>query len=139
MDKIHEEMVKEFQCPGCTRGMFEDGCYKPDEETFACAVHSAGTILAGAGNINLGLPKGFNRLGPIDTKLFPNNIRLFTNLPDYDKFNVAVWAMEQNGYLLVRCYCPRINLTYVDVIKNGKLSQLPDSVFDVGKFIAEID
>lgn len=142
MEIIQKTMVEEFQCPGCATGVnTEGGCYNyEDDSDFACKQHAAGTMMPGIGLVNLGLPKGFNYLGPIDTSKQSNNIRLFDGtLPRYNECNVPVWAMEKDGYLIVRCYMPRINYTCVDVIRNGKLSQLPSSVMDVSKFIDQID
>lgn len=46
--------------------------------------------------------------------------------------------MEQDGHLFVRTYSPRIDATFVDVIKGGTLALVPDAV-NVGDFIGEID
>ena len=107
--------------------------------------------MAGVGNLNLGLPKGFNRLGQDKDRKHSgtNNIRLyekFEDHPGYDFLNIPVWAMETTendmDILLVRCYSPRVNWDYVDVILNGKLDDVKKThpqVYDVSKFIEDID
>ena len=152
---IQKEMVEEFQCPGCVCGMdVTCGAFAPKDEegpgaNLACKGHVAGTTMAGLGEFYLGLPKGFCRVGVIERR-WPhgselakhndnNNIRLFEKLPNYDRLNVPVWAMEKDGYLFVRCFMPRINYTTVDVIKGGKFAELPLNPINVAEFIEEID
>ena len=107
-------------------------------------------MLTGAGikRIALGLPTGFNRDGF-------EYIRLYTKMPPsfWNHLNVPIWALEKDGYLFVKTYSPRINKVYVEVIKDGKIS---DMTFDrtatlgesrlkdfkpinVGEFIEEIE
>lgn len=157
MTEIQKEMIEEFQCSGCTCGYKTDKC---DHFHFVnmntgcwCSGHSAGTFMSGVGKIALGMPKGFNRVGTIKTgfedekdplRRRSTNIRLvedpkIKSESKYDEFNVAVWAMEHEGYLFVRVMCPRINYTYVDVIKGGKMKDICPNAIDVGKFIDEID
>lgn len=149
---IQQKMIEEFQCPGCVCGLnTSSGCYKPDSSGFFCSKHVAGTMIAGIGVINLGLPKGFNRVTwnlERENKTF-NNIRLFEKFedhPGYNFLNIPVWAMERTenemNVLLVRCYMPRINCDFVDVILNGKLEDVKKdfpNVYDVSKFIEDID
>ena len=92
-----------------------------------------------SGLLCLGLPKGFNRL----SRQRENDeiaVRLWTsdNPPSWDNCNIAVWAMEKNGFLFVRTMAPRIDLCWVDVIKGGTLDLCPEAV-DVGEFADEID
>lgn len=142
------EMIEEFQCPGCTCGGDTEceafkfhpndavGCY--------CSGHSAGTFIVGIGKIALGLPKGFDRVGTIRTGFEgiggsptrSTNIRLIVDvekMEKYDSLNVPVWAMEKDGYLFVRVMCPRINYTYVDIIKGGKFKEICPQAFNVAK------
>ena len=141
-------MIEEFQCPGCMSGPGPVDCPNFEIETvgewgFRCKSHVAGTIISGMGFINLGLPKGFCRMKrpdlPAGTTSW-TNIRLHESLATFhpDKFNVPVWAIEKDGYLFVRTYCPRVDQSSVDVIFGGKLSDVPGAV-DVGEFIDEID
>ncbi len=137
-----EAMVKEFQCAGCVVG-HNTKCGKYDPQPMnngtSCKSWVAGTtILPAVGRIALGLPKGFNRFG--EGKLY---IRLHQGTtPDWNKFNVPVWAMEKDGFLFVRTYSPRVNATIVDVIEGGTFDlfkERRESVVDVGAFINEID
>lgn len=146
-DKIALAMIEEHQCPGCFNGHSPESCraYEPvhNEGSFRCKNWHPSTFMGRVGRIALGLPKGFCRTGIADFagKEPPVYMRLYTSADkknSYDKFNVAVWAMEKNGYLYVRCYCPRVNWTFVDVIKGGKLDLAPGAI-NVGEFINEID
>jgi len=58
--------------------------FKASQTTLSCDNHSAGTFSGGIGNFNLGLPKGFNRIGPMDKTIQKSNIRLLDKLPEYD-------------------------------------------------------
>lgn len=128
MNVIQKEMIEKFQCPGCVCGSStDDGCFESEGFNLACGAHIPGTsVYPIVGCVNLGLPKGFNRNGPIDKRIQHSIIRLFESLPEnhYDKFNVPVWAMEYEGYLFVRVYLPRINVTFVDVIKGEKITNI---------------
>jgi hypothetical protein len=138
------EMVKKFQCPGCVRGSStECGSYTPNDA--GCNAHVLGTLVLGVGNIALGLPKGFNRpgfAGP-DRPLSRMLIRLFpekSRMPfEWDNSNVAVWALEKDGYLFVRTCMPRLGMLATDVIEGGTLDMCPKGTIDVGKFYDEID
>lgn len=137
MNEQQLKMIKEFQCPGCTCGPTGENelpdCFKPEPSSLSCSNHSAGTFLGGIGCINLGLPKGFNRLGPIDKKIQRTNIRLQEELPEYNVFNMPLWALEEDGYLFVVVALPRLQQFWVDVIPGKKISDLPPTVLDVSK------
>jgi hypothetical protein len=98
------------------------------------------------GTFALGLPKGFNKVGYAGNGLSDsqrNNTMLIrcwleNSRPEWDDLNVAVWALEQEGFLFVRTYQPRINFAAVDIIENGALSLVPQAI-NVGSFIDEID
>jgi len=137
MNDVQIEMIREFQCPGCTCGPSGENrlpdCFKASD-TLACGNHSAGTFMSGGvGCLNLGLPKGFNRLGPIDKSIQRSNIRLFTELPTYNSFNMPLWALEEDGYLFVVVALPRLQQFWVDVVPGKKISDLPPAVIDVSK------
>ena len=155
---IQLEMVSKFLCPGCVNGTEPKGCpaYKLDEAYsgeepyfFRCSGWSPGTFMGGVGRFCLGLPKGFTRIGAVDLEIMKHYLRLYEGpekRPKYDRFNIPVWAMEENGYLFVRCYSPRCNWFYVDVIKDGKIEhasftdgEFTHQAINVGKFINEID
>ncbi len=177
-------MVDTFQCPGCGSGLNTlSGCYKPDQNSHpelgglgGCRNHHAATAMGGIGLINLGLPKGFNRLGMIDRSIQPSNIRIQLRMPLYNSFNIPCWALEETrdlesedipcpkckapphvaceegmrdsgrphavrtvkaNFLIVNCFMPRLNQTWVDVIPGAKISDLPapfdKTVVDVSK------
>ena len=148
MSKEMREMVELFQCPGCVCGKdTQCGNYNYDEEDYRCVSHVLGTQFGLGNSVALGLPKGFNKPGfniikgeeefRTRTRM---DIRLF--LKDtyfgWDKLNIPVWAMEKDGFLFVRTFAPRINQSWVDVIKNGKLEMCPQAI-NVADFIDEID
>lgn len=136
-----EKMVNEFQCPGCVAGSdTQCGKYKLDHRGESCESHSPGTRMLGSGAIYLGMPKGFNRVGAILDEQ-THNIRLFpkgSSVDVYDHLNVPVWAMEWEGFLFVRCFVPRRNYSFVDVIEGGTLDMVPTAT-NVAEFIDEID
>jgi hypothetical protein len=98
------------------------------------------------GSFALGLPKGFCRPGfeTSGERLCRNviDIRLWVSgtHPAWDKCNVPVWAMQdtEDGFLFVRTYQPRLNITYVDVVENGTMDMVPNAI-NVGEFVNEID
>ena len=141
-----KDMTEKFQCPGCACGMDTNcGKYATDDAdgTNSCRAHVLGTSLMGVGHIALGMPKGFNKPGRApyaDRDWNKMSFRFWaagTN-PGWNKLNIAVWAMEEDGFLLVRTYMPRIDYACVDVIEGGKLSDCPNAL-DVRKFYDEID
>ena len=153
MDEL-TEMVEKFQCPGCASGSdTECGKFKPySADGFCCENHCMGTMVAtsvaGIVTFALGLPKGFCRKGF-------ERIRLYTKMPTdvWNHLNIPVWVLEQNGYLFVKTYSPRICLTFIDIIKGGKSSDINTMAdatagkshlqqfkpINISEFIGEID
>jgi hypothetical protein len=142
---VHQTMVEAFQCPGCVAGMnIKCGAFdlEVDGGMFRCNGHCAGTVFAGpmgATTIVLGLPRGFHRLGPQAHSKTPK-MRLWVkgSRPDWDKYNVPVWAMEKDGFLFVRTFMPRNNYPMIDVIEGGTLDMCPGAI-NVGEFYEEIE
>ncbi len=147
------QMIQEYQCAGCVTGHDPETCRSfvlAERYGFACSAHVLGTSMSGIGAFALGLPRGFCRPG-FDlapggeaTKEGQRNtiaIRMWTDgaHPKWDRFNVPVWALEQDGALFVRTYAPRLNLTFVDVVDGGKRAELCLEAIDVGAFVDEID
>jgi hypothetical protein len=140
------QMIEKFQCPGCVCGLNTTKCDKFNIEdlgrnSFQCSGHVVGTRILGVRSnlLVLGLPKGFNRVGNQNQEK-GSIVRLHLN-PEktlFDKFNVAVWAMEEKGYLFVRTFVPRLNETHIDVIKKGTLALVTKAI-DVSEFIDDID
>jgi len=107
--------------------------------------HVLGTMIFPGGTIALGLPTGFCRPGfnddgspkdKLDVRLHAKDDT--DNPPEWDRFNIAVWAMVKDGYLFVRTYAPRVNRTWVDVVEGGTLDMVPGAV-NVAEFIDEMD
>lgn len=124
-----KQMIGKFQCPGCVCGSSTNcGKYQSDEKPGdMCENHVLGTYLGGVGHFALGLPAGFNRSGYCLEKKNTHNkiyLRFFAagTLPEWDVFNIPVWAKAEDGFLFVRTYMPRINGSYVDVIEGGDIS-----------------
>jgi len=148
-----EELVEKFQCPGCVAGIdVTCGAFKmPDdiEDGVAqCTGHVLGTHLGLGNPIALGLPKGFHNPGWFRNDETPGGwkhynqmeIRLWPEgkFPDWNHLNIPVWAMEEDGFLFVHTYAPRINMTWVDVIEGGTLDLVPNAI-NVSEFYDEID
>jgi len=141
-----QELIEEFQCPGCTCGMnIECGAYNLEDEGWhvCCEGHVLGTFIGAPNNaIALGLPKGFHKPGSDqDGKIkIKMDIRLWKaeTHPKWNKFNIPIWAMEKDGFLFVRTYAPRINKGWVDVIEGGNFDLVPGAM-NVAEFLDEID
>lgn len=135
-------LVERFQCPGCILGSdTKCGEYKFDQNQKRCVSHVLGTSV-GLGNFfALGLPKGFCKPG-FDGEKIKNKIdvRLWDGdgHPEWNHLNVPVWAMEQDGFLFVRTFAPRINMSWVDVVDGGTLSLVPNAI-NVAEFLDNID
>lgn len=123
VDPLVSAIVERYQCPGCVCGS-DISCYeKGDNE--ACSKHVAGTtIMPVVGRIFLGMPTGFNRLGPVDGM----DIDIFKTVKDgwgYDKFNVPVWKrLDEHGNTLVRGICPRINKPFLQIFIGNHLNEI---------------
>lgn len=146
MNDTQREMIMNFQCPGCSADCVScSNCDFDDlgNGMFRCSNHSAGTIMGGVGKIALGLPKGFNKVGAVGNNLteFSTNVRLVENpeSTQYNFFNMPIWAMEEDGYLFVRCYCPRINFGYVDVIKGGTIEEVCPKAVNIKEAYDDFD
>jgi hypothetical protein len=159
-----KDMVEKFQCPGCVAGInAQCGAFDlqgTPQEGQTCAGWRPGTTSVGIGSIALGLPKGFNHLGCLrfaqeaaaKKKRHSLVIRLFTrdvyqemlhqpaDEPDLlsSDLNVPVWAMEEDGYLFVRMFAPRVGWHWIDVIRDGTLDMVPQAI-DVGRFKDKMD
>lgn len=89
------------------------------------------------GKIYLGIPKGFNKVGPIDFDEQNVTIRFHENAFKWDNLNIAVWYLIKNNVMFVRTYCPRINASYVDIFQNYTVP--PTGAINVATFYEEID
>jgi len=144
----YKQMVEKFQCLGCVAGFDTDcGSYKQHDDPSCgrCVNHVLGTMI-GLGNlIALGLPKAFCKPS-INWDATPPQQRVKMSIrlwlrgtsPKWDHLNVPVWALEEDDYLFVRTFSPRIDMTYVDVIEGGRREDVPKAI-DVSTFLDEID
>lgn len=145
-----KERIEKFQCPGCVHGGDTNcGMFSESIDAFcnSCQNHVLGTHIGFNILVALGLPKGFNRPGRVWDDKAKNfihesriNIRLLdiNDLPEWNKLNIPVWAMEKDGYLFVRTVMPRIGMILIDVIEGGTLDLVPNAL-NVAEFIDEID
>lgn len=115
MKKEIRNAIKEYQCLGCIRGTFPD-CFSEDNNGGqGCGNHKAGTYISSIGNIFLGMPKGFNRLGNNES-LRPNIYEKFEESDwAYDKFNIPVWKYLKDGHTFVRGMMPRTNSSFIHI------------------------
>ena len=115
MEDLIKNAIEEYQCSGCVCGC-DIECFELDETGVGCGKHISGTIIApGIGNIFLGMPKGFNRLG-YDTKLIPHIFEKLQDCFEYDMYNVPTWKhLNSNGHTLVRGMHPRLNMTFIHI------------------------
>lgn len=138
-------MVEKFQCPGCVSGM-DTSCgsfmWNPREQR--CVSQACGTSMGAPGVcVALGMPKGFDRPAITDDG---SRLRSTINVvfwcagerPDWNNLNVPVWRYEEDGYLFVRTFSPRIDWSKVDVIEGGDGNALCPQALDVSEFIDEI-
>ncbi len=146
----YKEMIEEFQCPGCVCGS-DTLCGNFEiinKDTNRCENHVLGTMIGFGNSVALGLPCGFNKPGiahdnsgkepPTARNTMDIRFWLKGNYPEWNHLNVAVWALEKEGFLFVRTFAPRINICWVDVIQGGGLKLVPNAI-DVSTFIDEID
>jgi hypothetical protein len=148
---IHESMVESFQCPVCMHGPSPSECerYKIDSvETGEghCSGHVVGTLIIPIGLVVIGLPKGFCRTGfshaSDRSPISKPRILLYEDPkfhPGFNHLNVPVWAIEKDGFLIVRVFSPRINETFIAIIKGGTIAAMCPNAHDVSKFIDDID
>ncbi len=146
-------MIQKFVCPGCCRGQ-EDKLKCFDNDSLGCQNHSCGTMTF-SGSFALGLPKGFNKCGFEGTggirKRSLNTMQIWCypegwkkeELPwegsELDKkLNIPVWAMEEDGFLFVRCFMPRLNHGIVVIVEDGTMKLAPGAL-NVKDFIEHID
>lgn len=125
-----KDAVKEYQCPGCTKGPALE-CYKKSDYSNSCADHCAGTFMLTTGNFFLGMPKGFNRVGPIksENKFMPQIYKNWDEFSDiyqgYDKFNVPVWKhLDEHGNTLIRGLQPRTNAPFLHIILEDVMEKI---------------
>lgn len=139
-----EEMVERFQCFGCVWGRDTHcGKYAWGGLLRCCLSHVSGVYVFPADyHLALHLPRGFNRSGFNDAGRSKNTLNVGLWLrgthPPWDRLNIPVWALEQDGFLFVRTYAPLRDVGRVDVIEGGTLALVPQAL-DVKAFLDELD
>ena len=116
-----KEAVKEYQCSGCVNGPFEK-CYdKEVNDAGSCQQHCVGTMCIGIGQIFLGMPKGFNRLGEYKTRIFIFNEPVESS----NKFNIPVWKhLDKFGNTIIRGFRPRLNEPFIHIYLGNFISEI---------------
>lgn len=125
-----KDAVKEYQCPGCTNGPALE-CYKKADFSHSCGDHFPGTSMMVVGNFFLGMPKGFNRVGPLKSefKFMPQIYKTWDEFMEtyqgYDKFNVPAWKhLNEHGHTLIRGLQPRTNQPFLHIILEDVLDKV---------------
>lgn len=135
-----EEAVKNYQCPGCADGCYEQ-CFKKNQYGCGCIDHYPGTaIYPVVGKIFLGMPKGFNRIGSNDgTKIFIYETKeQFDKEIGYNEYTVPVWkALDEHGNTLVRMYAPRLNSSHIHIFLGNYMDEI--DAIDVTEKMKEMD
>ncbi len=121
--------IRTYQCPGCVCGHKPSTCASlKKEDGYGCKNHCAGTIIEKIGKIFLGMPKGFNRLGPYNSmKLYIfKDWESFLKIHNrYDEFNIPFWKyIDDKGNLMVRGFMPRINEPFIHIILNCTIEKV---------------
>jgi len=118
--------IEEYQCPGCIVGG-DISCFEANSKGgVGCGKHHAGTIIfPGIGNIFLGMPKGFNRLGEY-IKLKPAIYDTFESSDwKYDMWNIPVWKhLSKDGHTFVRGIMPRRNEPFIHVFLENCIDKI---------------
>jgi hypothetical protein len=118
------EAIREYQEPGAATG-FDPATATIDR---GWAEHVPGTIISNIGIVLLGMPKGFNRIGPVGLTI--RTLFIFETWEQcqswpYHKFNVPVWKhLDSHGNTLVRGLSPRTNQPFIHVILGDHLDKI---------------
>ena len=124
MKEDYKLAIEEYQCPGCVSGC-DISCFENNTNGgVGCGKHYSGTMISGVGNVLLGMPKGFNRIGE-NKSLNPNIFETFEAGWGYDMFNVPVWKHKNEaGHTLVRGIMPRRNEPFIHIYLEDCLSKI---------------
>ena len=117
--------IEKYQCSGCVVGG-DISCFENNNWGLGCGKHHAGTmIFPGVGNIFLGMPKGFNRLGEY-TKLKPTIYDTFESSDwKFDMWNIPVWKyLSKEGYTFVRGLMPRRNEPFIHIFLENCIDKI---------------
>jgi hypothetical protein len=124
MKKNIKIAIEEYQCSGCVIGG-DTTCFESRGEGYGCGCgkHCAGTyVYPLVGNVYLGMPKGFNRLGEFE-KMKPNIYETFDD--HYDIFNIPVWKyLSKDGHTFVRGLRPRKNEPFINIFLENCMDKI---------------
>lgn len=136
-----KNLIETYQCPGCVAGPNPNSCESFLQGPHGCTGHRAGTFMFPAGQILLGLPRGFNRVGSTE-----NPIYLHINDAELDtfewksKFTVPTWKhLDEHGNTLMRVYLPRLNTGATHVYKGNTAFYLVNCLEIRAEDIEEMD
>lgn len=118
-------VIEEYQCSGCVSGT-DTECFEANEVGgIGCGKHHAGTIVTGIGNVFLGMPTGFNRLGEC-RELKPTIYETFDSSDwHYDMWNVPVWKYKnKDEHTFVRGVMPRHNEPFLHIFLEDCLDKI---------------
>jgi hypothetical protein len=125
MEPKIKRAIQDYQCSGCISG-HNMSCFERNTDGgIGCGKHHAGTTILRVGNIFLGMPQGFNRLG-VYTKLKPIIYETFEGSDwKYDMWNIPVWKyLSKDGYSFVRGIMPRINQPFIHVFLENCIDKI---------------
>jgi len=112
------EVIQNYQCAGCVNGSFPE-CYEKANCSIACSKHVAGTLASRIGKMFLGLPIGFNRLGPVNEMkmdIFETFDSFQKDWGGYDMFNIPIWQhLNKENHVIVRGLSPRTNSPFLHI------------------------
>ena len=136
------KIIEVYQCPGCVCG-HNIKCFKKDEIGIGCGAHVAGTnVFPLVGRLFLGMPKGFNRVGPVDKfklSIFEDYENMVDETRFYDELNIPVWkCLDEHGNTLIRGLSPRINTPFLHIILGNNIDKI-DCFETKTKMLNQID
>lgn len=117
--------IETYQCSGCISGG-DISCFENiNNYGIGCQKHQSGTMVSGIGNIFLGMPKGFNRLGE-QFRLKPFIYDTFeSSVWEYNMWNIAVWKyLSQDGHTFVRGIMPRKNEPFIHIFLENCIDKI---------------
>ena len=117
--------IKEYQCSGCVLGSNPKCKTECSLGGVGCGLHRPGTFLSGVGEVFLGMPKGFNRLG-VQEDLSIIIYEQFTQCEfEFNKWNIPVWKYKSKaGHTFIRGLRPRKNEPFLYIFLEDCLSMI---------------
>lgn len=138
MEKMNDKIwnaVMDYQVPGCVNETPTKDNISQQGIGVEWSDHVPGTtIFPNVGNIFLGMPKLFSRLGIFDghneEKMKINIFEDWDNFNEcfdhgYNKFNVPVWKyLNDKSHTFIRGLMPRINRPFLHVILENVIDKI---------------